>query len=548
MTTWTQVYNPFGYQFLSTIVAALPLLVLAYLLGIKKMASHKAVTISWILASVFAILAFTMPVKLVVLSSLLGFLNGVMIMYVIFSAILFYNVLVETKQFDVIRGSLASLSDDRRIQSILIAFAFGTLLEAIAGGGTPVAITASILVGMGFESFYAAKLCLLTNTAPVVFGAIGIAIVTLSTVTGLPLQQLSSMAGRQTPVLSFIVPLMLVWIMSGWKGVKEIWPAALGIGIVFAAVQGLVANFMGPLLADVLGSVITILFSVILVKSWHPKHIWRFPGEPENLALSSGGIAAAEEHYSFKDLAAAWYPFIILIVVVSMWGNPSIVKILNHATLSIPMIGLDKVIIRVPPIVTKASPYSAIFTFNWLSSPGTAVLITTLLSAALLPKGLTIVWKQLGKTVYQLRFAILTGILVLGLAWVMNYGGMISTLAIALAMTGVLFPFFSPFLGWLGVFLTGSDTSSNALFGNLQVVTASQIGISPILAAASNSTGGSMGKMISPISLAVATSATGMTGKEGELFKSVLKFSLILTAIMGVIAMLQAYVFPWMIP
>lgn len=543
MHTWMQVYNPLHNQFLSTIAAALPLLVLAYLLGIRKMASHKSVLIAWIISIVVAVFGFTMPVKLAALSSVLGFLNGVMIMYIIFSAILFYNVLVETKQFEVIKDSLASLSNDRRIQAILIAFAFGTLLEAIAGGGTPVAITASILVGMGFEPFYAARLCLLTNTAPVVFGAVGIAVVMLATVTGLPLNQLSAMAGRQTPILSFVVPIMLVWIMSGWKGVKQVWPVALSIGIVFALVQSLVANFMGPLLADVLGSVVTIIFSVILLKFWKPRQEWHFPGEKDQVTTNLKG-----PKHLFKDLVLAWYPFIILIVVVGLWGNPTFLKTLNHYTLNYPIPGLDKAILRVPPIVAKTSPYAGVFGFNWLSSPGTAVIITTLLSVIFRPKGLGIVGRQLGRTLSQLKFAIVTGIVVLGLAWVMNYGGLTSTLAIALSMTGVLFTFFSPFLGWLGVFLTGSDTSSNALFGNLQVVTAHQIGTSQLLAAASNSTGGSMGKMISPISLAVATSATGMSGREGELFRAVFKYSVFLTAIIGVIATLQAYVFPWMIP
>ena len=542
MQTWTQVYNPLHNQFLSTLIAAIPLLVLGYLLGIRKMASHKAVIISWLVSSVVAVLGFTMPVKMVVLSSFLGFLNGGMIMWIIFCAILFYNVLVETKQFDVISGSLASLSNDRRIQAVLIAFAFGTLLEAIAGGGTPVAITAAILVGMGFEPFYAAKLCLITNTAPVVFGAVGIAVVMLSTVTGLPLNQLSAMAGRQTPVLSLIVPLMLVWMMSGWKGMKQVWLPVFSIGVVFALVQSIVANVMGPLLADVLASVITIAFSVMLLKVWHPREEFHFQGEDKNAAKQE------EVHYSFKQLMLAWYPFVILIIIVGLWGSPSFAKILNNYTSFYPIPGLDKVVLRVAPIVSKTSPYPAVFGFGWLSSPGTAVLITTILSVIFQPKGLAIVFKQFGRTLSQLRYAIVTGVIVLGLAWIMNYGGLTSTLAIALSMTGVLFPFFSPFLGWIGVFLTGSDTSSNALFGNLQIVTAHQIGISQVLAAATNSTGGSMGKMISPISLAVATSATGLTGREGELFRALFKYSLILTAIIGIIATLQAYVFPWMIP
>jgi lactate permease len=548
MQTWTQIYNPFHNLFLSTIFAALPLLLLGLLLGIKKMASHKAVTISWLISAIVAVVGFTMPIKLVSLSSLLGFLNGIMIMYIIFSAILFYNVLVETKQFEIIKNSLASLSNDRRIQAILIAFAFGTLLEAIAGGGTPVAITASILVGMGFDSFYAARLCLLTNTAPVVFGAVGIAVIMLSTVTGLPLNELSAMAGRQTPILSFIVPIMLVWLMSGWKGVKQVWPAALSIGLVFALVQSLVANLMGPMLADVLGAIITILYTIVLLKVWKPRTEWHFPNEEVAATAEIMQAKASTPTYSFKQLAMAWYPFIILVVIVGAWGNPIVLKILNQFTITYPIPGLNNVILRIPPIVGKPSPYAAAFAFNWLSSPGTAVLITTLLSVIFLPKGLSVVTHQVGRTFNQLRYAIITGVVVLGLAWVMNYSGMTSTLAIALSMTGVFFTFFSPFLGWLGVFLTGSDTSSNALFGNLQVVTAHQIGISEVLAAASNSTGGSMGKMISPISLAVATSATGMIGREGELFRAVFKYSVILTAIIGIVATLQAYVFPWMIP
>jgi lactate permease len=544
MVPWMQGYDPLQNQFLSTFAAALPLLVLAFLLGIKRMATHKAVPVSWVFAAAVGILVYKMPAKLVGLSTLLGVLNGLMIMYIIVAAILFYNVLVETKQFDVIKGSLASLSNDRRLQAILIAFAFGTLLEAIAGGGTPVAITAAMLVGMGFDSFYAARLCLLTNTAPVVFGAIGIAVVMLSTVTGLPLQALSAMCGRQTPILSLLIPIILVWIMAGRQGLKGVWPAAIGVGVVFASTQSLVANFIGPYLPDVIGSIVTILFAIGLLRVWRPKEDWRFPKETGSAALSAG----AARKYSTGELVNAWYPFLILVAIVGLWGSPGFLKILNHWTVNVPIAGLDKAVLRMPPIVPKASPYPAVFGFNWLSSPGTAVLLTAVLSAVFQPKGLSIVGRQLGKTLHQLRYAIFTGAAVLAFAWVMNYGAMTSTLAIAFALTGRLFPFFSAFLGWLGVFLTGSDTSSNALFGNLQIVTARQVGISEVLAAATNGTGGSLGKMISPISLAVAASATGLVGKEGELFRSVLKYSLILTAVMGIIATLQAYVFKGMIP
>jgi lactate permease len=543
MNPWVQVYDPLHNQFWSTLAAALPLMVLAFLLGIRRMATHKAVPISWLFAAAVGIFAYGTPVRLVSLSTLLGLLNGLMIMYIIFAAILFYNVLVETRQFDVIKGSLASLSKDRRMQAILIAFAFGTLLEAIAGGGTPVAITAAMLVGMGFDSFYAARLCLLTNTAPVAFGAIGIAVVMLSTVTGLPLQALSAMCARQTPVLSLSIPVILVWVMAGARGVRGVWPAAIGIGVVFASTQSLVGNFIGPYLPDVIGSIVTILFGVVLLKKWRPKEDWKFPEETRTTAISS-----MTARYSKGELINAWYPFLILVAIVGLWGSPGFLKILNYWTVNVPIPGLDKAIMRMPPIIPKASPYAAVFGFNWLSSPGTAVLLTAILSALFQPKGLAIAGRQFGKTLLQLRYAIFTGAAVLALAWVMNYGAMTSTLAIAFALTGKLFPFFSAFLGWLGVFLTGSDTSSNALFGNLQIVTARQVGISEVLAAATNGTGGSLGKMISPISLAVAASATGLVGKEGELFRAVLKYSLILTAVMGILATLQAYVFTGMVP
>lgn len=342
---WTQVYDPLSNQLWSTLAAALPLFILAYLLGIRRMASHKAVLITWLVAAVVAVGLFRMPVSLAGLSSFLGILNGIMIMYIIFAAILFYNFLVETKQFDVIKESLASLSDDRRIQALLIAFAFGTLLEAIAGGGTPVAITAAMLVGMGFEKLYAAKLCLLTNTAPVAFGAVGIAVIMLEKVTNLPLTGLSAMAGRQTPFLSFFVPLMLVFIMSGWRGIKDIWPVILGIGVVFAVTQCVVANFMGPMLPDVIGAVVTILTTIAVTKIWQPKKRWAFPGEAETAATM------VKPTYSRRDLVKAWYPFAILIVIVGLWGTPAVAKMLNQATVNVPITGLDQMIIRMPPIV-----------------------------------------------------------------------------------------------------------------------------------------------------------------------------------------------------
>jgi lactate permease len=541
--TWTQVYDPMTNLALSALMAAIPMIVIFYLLAVRKAPGQIAGAVALAAAVLVAIFAYDMPVTIALSATAMGALYGIFpIFWIIITAIFIYNMTVETGQFEIIKNSIATITDDRRLQALLIAFAFGAFLEGAAGFGTPVAISAGMLVGLGFNPLYAAGLCLVANTAPVAFGGIGIPIIVAGQVTGLDTMKISQMVGRQLPFLSVVIPLWLIVLMAGWKATVEVLPACLVAGVSFAVLQYFSSNFLGPELPDILSSLAALVALYFFLKTWKPATIWRFPDE------KAAAARAQIPTYTSGQIVKAWSPFIILTIMVILWGLKPIKDILDSVTATIYWPGLHKIVLQVAPIVKTPTAMTAAYKVNWLSAAGTALFIASILSAAVLSIGPARFFIILGKTFTQLTKPLITIPCVLGLAYVMNYSGMSSTLGVFLAGTGAFFPFFSSYLGWLGVFLTGSDTSANALFGNLQAVTAQQVGIDPVLTVAANSSGGVTGKMISPQSIAVATAATGLVGKEGDLFSFTVLHSLVLATIVGLMTYAQAYILTWMLP
>ena len=667
---WIQVYTPVaGSLGLSALVAAIPLVVIFVCLAVLKMKAHIAGLLAVASAVVIAVAVWGMPAKLAGLATLQGAAFGIFpVFYIVITTIFLYNITVKGGQFEVLRASLAGVTGDRRLQALLIAFCFGAFIEGAAGFGTPVAIAGATLVGLGFRPFYAAGVCLVANTAPVAFGAIGIPVVALAGVMGYDnagLMKLSTMVGRQLPFVSLFIPFYVILIMVGWKKTIEVLPAIITCGVTFALAQWASASFLGPYLPDIIASLTSIVALVLLLKVWHPKETWTFDHEPE--------FAGKLEHsYTGAEVFRAWAPYLALTVMVLLWGIPALKPILDKSTVVVTVDGLHKNIVKniskpedglkkaeavkaeidkqlsvlspadpkqaalvakltelksvedqiIPveqglagkgailtddrvksfdavakkkdeiqklvkelssvnvvanqgvPTPAHASTVSAQapiakdqfkpldkalagqlpvklaakYNLNFMSAAGTAILIAAVISALICGIGFGQFFKILGDTLYALRFPAVTIAAVVGLAFVMNNAGMTTALGMAFTKTGHLFPFLSPFLGMLGVFLTGSDTSSNVLFGGLQKVTAEQLGLNPVLTAAANTSGGVMGKMISPQSIAVACAATGLVGEEGNLFRFTLKHSIFLTCVVGVIVYLEAYVFPWLIP
>jgi lactate permease len=557
---YQQIYDPIANNLvLSAVVALVPIIVLFVLLAGVRMAAQWASLATLATALIIAVVIYRMPIDLALNSTLLGICFGLFpIVWIVINAIFIYNVIVDTGHFDTIRDSLAGVSNDRRVQVVLIAFVFGALLEATAGFGTPVAITASLMAGLGFEAVYAAALALLANTAPVAFGGFGIPILTAGAVSGLDVMELSQMVGRQTPLLALIIPGMLVTVMAGFRRMLEVWPVVAVSGIAFALTQFLVSNLLGPELADLLAALVTVVAVIGLMAVWRPSEEWHFEHEPP---------AAQRESYDTPPLGRtlyAWSPFIIIIAIFLIVQIPPVKDAVSSIQLAInvptavisdttglptiPWPGLNGEVAQGPPVVPQPTPYDATFSTNWLSAAGTLILIGDIISLFVLRVGPGRALRIYGQSLNQLKWAILTIASILGLAYLLNYSGMTYTLGLTLAATGFLFPFFASFIGWLGVALTGSDTSSNALFANLQKVTAQQIGVSPNLTVGANSSGGVLGKMISPQNLAVGTSATGLQGREGDLLRLVLRWSIGLTVIMAIWVTLQAYVLPFMIP
>jgi len=540
---WPQNYTPVAASLgLSALVAALPIFALLYLLGVKRKPAWVASLCGLGAAALVALASYRMPVGTMLSAAGYGAAFGLFpIGWVVFCAILLYRITLETGKFEIVKDSVGSLTADRRLQALLIAFAFGAFIEGAAGFGTPVAVAAAMLAGLGFSPFYAAGICLLANTAPVAFGSIGTPILTLHTVTGLPMDRLSAAVGRICAPISLIVPAYLIAVMGGWKAMKGVFAAVAVCGVSFAATQFVVSNFVGPQLTDILSSLAAIASLVVLFLLWKPKDTFQLAGD--------SAAAAAPRRHSAGELLLAWGPYALLVIFVLLWGWEPVRTRLNSMTVLFGWPGLHNLIQRIPPVVPKPAPYAATYTFNWLAASGTACLFAALLSALLLRMSPRAFGRVFWKTVKQLALPELTIAAVLALAFLMNYCGATATLGLAFAATGVLFPFFSALLGWLGVFLTGSDTSANALFGNLQVVTAGRLDFSPVLMAASNSSGGVMGKMISLQSIAVAAAATGMAREdEAKLFRFTLRHSIVLASAIGLITVFYAYVAPQLVP
>jgi len=583
---WTQTYDPLGNLWLSTLVAALPVILLMALLASGRVTAHMAAMAGLVAALGLAIFVYVpeqsgmsygerviawLPTMLAAAGN--GAAFGLLpIGWIVLMAIFLYNLTVATGQFEIVKHSVAALSDDRRIQALLIAFSFGAFVEGAAGFGTPVAISAALMMGAGFKPLYAAGLALLANTSPVAFGALGTPIITLAQVTGLDVIQLSAMAGRQLPIFSLIVPAWLVWVMAGWRGVVGVWPALAVCGGSFALVQFLVANYHGPWLVDVTGGLISLVSLALFLKLWQPRETWHFPDEVRDAA------APPSAGYTPRQVVAAWVPWLLLTVFVFVWGLPQVKSALGtpgkahkdafvksdadvevHPTfIMVKAPALHQRIARDAPVVREREVERAIYDFNWLSATGTGILFAAVLSAAWLGIGPRRFLAIFGDTCWRMRWPLFTIASMLAIAYTTRYSGMDATMGLAFTRTGWLYPLFAAMLGWLGVALTGSDTSSNALFGSLQTITAGQLvdqGVLPlpnhqakVLLAAANSTGGVMGKMIDAQSIVVAAVATGQHNQEGPILRFVFWHSLILAVLMGVLVLLQAYAFPWMIP
>ncbi|MGE3956156.1 MAG: L-lactate permease [Vicinamibacterales bacterium] len=555
---WQHNYEPLGGSLgLSALLAAVPIIVLFVMLGVLRKPSWISALTALGSGLLVALAVYGMPASLALISVLYGAAYGMFpIAWVVFSSIMLYRLVVDTGKFEVIKDSVGGLTDDRRLQAMFIAFSFGAFIEGAAGFGAPVAVAGAMLAGLGFDPFYAAGICLLANTAPVAFGSIGIPVITLANVTGLPAGDLSAMVGRLCAMVSVFIPGYLLVVMAGRKRALEVLPAIVACGVSFAGMQFLVSNYVGAELTDIVSSLTCIIVMIAVLKLWKPKTIMRLEGDrPATLAV---------HRHTGRELALAWLPYMLLVVFVLAWGEPGIKKAIDTWTngllpaslpvnagtlngLNVP--GLHNQIMRVPPVTNAPAPYAAVFTANWLSASGTACVLATLAAALFLGLGPGPVVKAYKDTFRQLSFAMVTIASMLGLAYLMNYSGMTSTLGLALASTGGAFPFFSAVVGWMGVFLTGSDTSANALFGNLQVVTANALGLNPILTASVNSAAGVMGKMISVQSIAVAVAATGMTAAdESRLFRFTIKHSVLLMAVMGLLSMMFAYATPHWVP
>ncbi|PFQ48292.1 L-lactate permease [Bacillus cereus] len=553
MNTWTQVYDPFGNIWISAAVALIPIIFFFLALAVFRMKGYVAGFITVVLTILVALFAYKMPFTMAMAATGYGFLYGLWpIAWIIIMSVFLYKISVKTGQFDVIRASVLSITNDHRLLVILIGFSFGAFLEGAAGFGAPVAITAALLAGLGLNPLYAAGLCLIANTAPVAFGAMGIPITVAGQVTGIDPHKIGQMAGHQLPFLSLFVPFFIVFLMDGFKGVRQTWPALFVAGSSFAITQFITATFLGPELPDITSALVSLVSLSLFLKVWQPKEIYQ--SGQANSEVAAATTATSMPKLTVGKVVKAWSPFIILTVMVVIWSQSFFKALfvpggaLESLVFKFEVPGLHNLVMKAEPIVNKPTPYEAILKLDILSATGTAILIACIISIFILKMSAKDAVATFKATLNELKMPILSIGFVLGFAFIANYSGLSSTLALALAGTGGLFPFFSPFLGWIGVFLTGSDTSANALFSNLQAITAQQVGVSEVLLVAANTTGGVTGKMISPQSIAIACAAVGLAGKESDLFRFTVKHSLFFVIIVGIMTYVQAYYLTWMIP
>ncbi len=578
MTPWNQIYDPLGSILLSALVAALPVATMLVALAFLHIKAHIAAIAALVVAFVTAAFVFGMPFGLAARATGYGIAYGLFpIGWIVLNIIFLYRLTVEHGSFRILQESIAGITPDRRLQLLLIAFAFGAFFEGAAGFGTPVAVTAAVLIGLGFSPLAASGLSLIANTAPVAYGALGTPVIALAAVTGLDLLDLSSMIGRQLPFFSLLVPFWLIWAFAGFRGMAEIWPAILVTGVSFAVPQFLVSNYHGPWLVDVIAALVSMGCLIGFLRVWQPAKIWTSPSlrgheekerataqgtgapvgarpamareMPEDISVSGvgrGGAATAAAAVGEEPVWKAWVPWLILTVFVFLWGLPQVKTALNGIwTANYTFEGLHRMIVKVPPVVAAPTPETAVYAFNILSMTGTGILLSALLAGVLMGFGPAALVREYGRTIWKVRYSLLTIAAMLGLGYLTRYSGLDASMGLAFAQTGVLYPLFGTLLGWLGVALTGSDTASNVLFGGLQKITAQQIGLSPVLMAAANSSGGVMGKMIDAQSIVVASTATNWFGHEGDILRYVFFHSIALAVLVGVLVTLQAYVPPF---
>ncbi|NUA31530.1 L-lactate permease [Cupriavidus basilensis] len=551
---WTQVYDPLGSLALSTLAAGIPVAVLLAALAFFHLQAHLAAGLALVVGVIIASAVFGMPAEMAGKAAGLGIASGLFpIGWIVLNIIFLHRLTTINGSFKVLQNSISGITEDRRLQLLLVAFSFGAFFEGAAGFGTPVAVTGAILIGLGFSPLAASGLALIANTAPVAFGALGAPLIGLSAVTGLDLLHLSAMVGRQLPFFSVLVPFWLIWAFAGFRGMLAIWPAILVAGVTFAVPQFLVSNYHGPWLVDVIAALVSMGCLTLFLKVWKPKEIWtstRILGRKDDSKVDDPEAVAAEARASAASagisVVKAWMPWVILTVFVFVWGVPEFKKLMDGLwQWKFPIPGLDKAVFKVPPVVPKATAEGAVFTFNVLSMAGTGILVSGILGGLLMGYSVPRLVKEYWGTIKLVKYSLLTICAMFGVGYLTRYSGLDATLGLAFAHTGVLYPLFGTMLGWLGVALTGSDTASNVLFGGLQKTTAEQLGLSPILMASANSSGGVMGKMIDAQSIVVASTATKWYGHEGEILRYVFFHSIALAILVGLFITLQAYVHPF---
>jgi len=547
---WNQVYNPFGNTVFSTIAAAIPVVTLLVLIASGKVKAHIAAIIALVVTNLIAIFVFTMPANMSIRASLLGVVAGFFpIGWIVLNVIYLYRITVATGRFELLQRAIGGVTEDRRLQLLLIAFSFGAFFEGASGFGTPVAVTGAVLIGLGFSPLAASGLSLIANTAPVAYGALGTPIQGLSQVTGLDPYILGAMVGRQLPVFSLIVPFWVVWAFAGWRGMKDVWPAILVTGVSFAVPQFVISNFINPWIVDIGASLISMGCLILFLRVWQPRQLWLSPalrGNDESMATMKPAQPLDKTPLSQAQVWSSLLPWIIVCIVMLIWGNGSFKSWANSIFVwNYPVPELHQMINKMPPVAAKPTPEGAVFGFTYLSFTGTGMLIAAIISGLLMGFSPAKLLVEYGRTLRVCAVSLITISAMLAIGTLTRLSGVDATLGLAFAATGVLYPFFGTLLGWLGVALTGSDTASNVLFGNLQKITSEQLGLSPVLMAAANSSGGVMGKMIDAQSIVVASTATNWYGHEGSILRFVFKHSIALACLVGIYVMLQAYVWPF---